>query len=1000
MYYEHVPRITDTTKPIKRQIRQLPLNLLRLLYVVSRVQSSSMLRPLQQCDAPLLTKETSLRFQSSDRWIQSESPLCPFVSTSGKVQIQAELGSLYVITKIIVYISHPKKVHLTLGQCFDIQYARKGFPVQTSRFINYPPFRIPCLNKQSEKCNYSDRKGSSIVTMTLDPTIVASTVILSECNSSTDKGKTTLNKVQSYSNPCVQFEIYGCRFSDGVLSYEYLTLPDLADDTFDGINSMMRTIEPGLGQLTDGLLGNDNYATKTPGNQFEWVGWKNHSSSPFASILFTFDIVRNFSHVMVHSNNFFTHGVEILDSAVVYFAKIEKGHASCVQTNLGRRDLKANHENIVHKEARDHNFDMARPVMINLENKIGQCVRIDMYGSSEWLLVSEVIFESTPVTSEYNHRVHILGKGAIDNDNLVSSRFLWNDTIIGIGVAFLLSLIILVSLIVMWYVQSPRRSIRPYGRAATEHSNRTETRAKAKYFNHHTSTYSRNHHFEYGVTIQSDLEMSPVPFGYGKSCTSCTSSRMTNGNTCRMVSSTETSPMILHYHKKTSMPTCKCTPTQMIMPRFSGLHGSCCSCKPIIHQGNRRHQSDINALNTEESDTYAYPTLPFSNRAWLATFSPHQSSSSIRLLDESYTFHEPLRSTRPVVPIFKLVGQNIHVYQYVSNGYQSGQWLVKILRHTASKAAKNSFDRTANIYQALLSDSNLTKHVSSFVINANVFINNIATKALILDYPTNSFELRSFLSEQFYPHVRSKGWLISNSTCDDQSHEIIKILIRPATQLAQALNFLQSINCLHCDVALHSCTAWWTCHQEGLFSTKLMDYGLLNRPGYESCYYRFNATPSSSTNSSDNRCNRETGEIAFYQIPLRWLPFDLIANSCRDDCQTFGPGNTYTVKSTIWSYGVTLWEMLQLGKHMPFAQFTDQQLIDCACMELSTGEYNQNDNKKDIIGNRSATHLLGRPYICSDHIFELIDQCLSFVEDNRPEYKEIVAKFNRSDSCV
>lgn len=60
-------------------------------------------------------------------------------------------------------------------------------------------------------------------------------------------------------------------------------------------------LRDGLGQLTDGDVGETNFRldTKKMGIKgYEWVGWKNDSmSNEPVSILFKFDSVRNFSQV-------------------------------------------------------------------------------------------------------------------------------------------------------------------------------------------------------------------------------------------------------------------------------------------------------------------------------------------------------------------------------------------------------------------------------------------------------------------------------------------------------------------------------------------------------------------------------------------------------------------------------------------------------------------------------------------------------------------------------
>ncbi|KAG8230045.1 hypothetical protein J437_LFUL000881 [Ladona fulva] len=113
------------------------------------------------------------------------------------------------------------------------------------------------------------------------------------------------------------------RSVEGVVSY---TAPrgdarspeaGLEDLSYDGVvdSSIMKG---GLGQLTDGLFGADQFTPdlKGQGDQGNrWVGWLNESrpGQPL-EITFEFDVTREFSALHLHANNMFTRGVQISGS--------------------------------------------------------------------------------------------------------------------------------------------------------------------------------------------------------------------------------------------------------------------------------------------------------------------------------------------------------------------------------------------------------------------------------------------------------------------------------------------------------------------------------------------------------------------------------------------------------------------------------------------------------------------------------------------------------------
>lgn len=79
------------------------------------------------------------------------------------------------------------------------------------------------------------------------------------------------------------------------------------DATYDG--HWDGELQRGLGQLTDGRTGHDNFKMH---NGRGWVGWKSDSRAKQpVDIKFEFDEVREFSDVNVYCNNQFSRDVEV-----------------------------------------------------------------------------------------------------------------------------------------------------------------------------------------------------------------------------------------------------------------------------------------------------------------------------------------------------------------------------------------------------------------------------------------------------------------------------------------------------------------------------------------------------------------------------------------------------------------------------------------------------------------------------------------------------------------
>nr|KAF7415574.1 hypothetical protein H0235_012166 [Vespula pensylvanica] len=115
---------------------------------------------------------------------------------------------------------------------------------------------------------------------------------------------------------CMRVELYGCYWSDGVVSY---SMPqgdkrgnewEFFDATYDG--HWDDELRRGLGQLTDGKTGPDDFKMGYYDDRGQgWVGWRNdtRSDQPI-EIKFEFDVVREFSAIHIYCNNQFTRDVQ------------------------------------------------------------------------------------------------------------------------------------------------------------------------------------------------------------------------------------------------------------------------------------------------------------------------------------------------------------------------------------------------------------------------------------------------------------------------------------------------------------------------------------------------------------------------------------------------------------------------------------------------------------------------------------------------------------------
>lgn len=208
--------------------------------------------------------------------------------------------------------------------------------------------------------------------------------------------------------------MYGCRWTDGILSY---SMPqgdkrgsnwEFYDTAYDG-HWDGDELRHGLGLLTDGKFGRDDFKLAFYDNSPSWVGWKNdsHSNKPI-EIKFEFDKVREFSAVHIYCNNQFTKDVQIFSEAKISFS-------------VGGKRFKG--EPITYEYMEDKIFENSRNISIKLHHRVGKFVRLCLHFAARWILVSEIAFDSVVAHGNFSSEAELptaspTVKTALSNKNL------------------------------------------------------------------------------------------------------------------------------------------------------------------------------------------------------------------------------------------------------------------------------------------------------------------------------------------------------------------------------------------------------------------------------------------------------------------------------------------------------------------------------------------------------------------------------------------------------
>ena len=74
----------------------------------------------------------------------------------------------------------------------------------------------------------------------------------------------------------------------------------------------------------------------------------------------------------------------------------------------------------------------------------------------------------------------------------------------------------------------------------------------------------------------------------------------------------------------------------------------------------------------------------------------------------------------------------------------------------------------------------------------------------------------------------------------------------------------------------------------------------------------------------------------------------------------------------MWSFGVTLWEILTFAREQPYEQLSDKEVVE---------------NLNNLRENESLCEVLDQPFNCPRDVYELMLECWSKHTDDRPDFQ-------------
>ena len=221
---------------------------------------------------------------------------------------------------------------------------------------------------------------------------------------------------------------------------------------------------------------------------------------------------------------------------------------------------------------------------------------------------------------------------------------------------------------------------------------------------------------------------------------------------------------------------------------------------------------------------------------------------------------------------------------------------VKKLKPNASETTKEAFEKECK-FMSRLSHPNVIRLLGVCTTAPSQFI--------MMEYMERG-DLNNYLLK--FEKIIKEG-------VPNEKEILVGTLVYMCTQIASAMNYLVTRNFIHRDLAARNCLVGAD------YLIKLADFGM-SRSLYESHYYVIK------------------GQAV---LPVRWM-----ATEC-----FYGK---FSAKTDVWSFGVTMWEILMLAKERPYAEMEDLELVN------------------DAIENENRT-LLQQPAHCPDEVYELMMKC-------------------------
>ncbi|KAK0084447.1 hypothetical protein PV325_001197 [Microctonus aethiopoides] len=710
------------------------------------------------------------------------------------------------------------------------------------------------------------------------------------------------------------------------------------DSTYDG--HWDGELRRGLGQLVDGRIGPDNFkmgyydSIRSQG----WIAWRNdtRANEPI-EIKFEFDRVREFAAVHLYCNNQFSRDVQVFSQIDVLFS-------------VGGKYFSG--EPIVYTYMEDKIFETSRNITIKLHHRVGKFIILRLHFSSKWIMLSEIIFDSDVAHGNFTSEEQLTTDSSLPDEIFVNEKnngvsldgelpvltAQHDDPTYMAVVIGILTAVILLLAVAIFFIVSRHRQRKCFASPVA-----------VKVPSHLGSTCAT---VEKGAALMA-YTLEEDEGRYAGPALPPTLPRELDNRLLDIVKLDEYQEpyQALKYAPYYSYSTIIMEMKDMMLNNMST--GINYTTVPEVRQAPL-----INPEGTFSTHDIASSTISSASASDDQESIFSKASSDSRVDDkQSPTQQEVLtalkrrleQSTVPLFPRHRLrmlsklaegafgsvyVAEAEGIPEYGTNVTTLGKRLVavKFLLPDASEKEKLDFQRDVRILAAL-EDHNIAR-VLGVCCREEPY-------CVVMEYLEHG-DLCQFLKTHITledAHSMPMGVKTLSFNC----------LIYMAAQIASGMRYLENLNFVHRDLATRNCLVGKA------YLIKISDFGTDNEL-YASDYYRVN-----------------DGAL----LPIRWMAWECVFL------------RKYTTKSDVWAFAVTLWEILNLGRHVPYEDLTDEEVIE-NMEQLHDNDGNRNNSRNECDNKmRVLFEYLPKPKTSSKDIYDLMMECWRRDENARPTFREI-----------